>query len=233
MNLLALVDAKYRFVWASLGSPGNTHDSTYFQITSLWDEIIAGKVLSDINCVVDGFETPPDFLSNGAFSLRSWITKPHGKAILTPEKVKFNYHLSRARLITEGGFGKWKRRFRVLFRKCESNKEIVKIMDLACVLLHNLCTDKEDIIIPRKFDLSYDHVTIKRRDRTELRDMPNLNNGRLKNYDKGRGEGVKVREALIKAFLDEIKTEFVIILVSESISKRALLGNFFTISNVP
>ena len=26
--LLALVDAKYRFIWASLGAPGNTHDST-------------------------------------------------------------------------------------------------------------------------------------------------------------------------------------------------------------
>ena len=28
--LLALVDPKYRFIWASLGAPGNTHDSTYF-----------------------------------------------------------------------------------------------------------------------------------------------------------------------------------------------------------
>ena len=26
--LLALVDAKYRFIWASLGAPLNTHDST-------------------------------------------------------------------------------------------------------------------------------------------------------------------------------------------------------------
>ena len=29
--LLALVDAKYRFIWAALVAPGNTHDSTYFQ----------------------------------------------------------------------------------------------------------------------------------------------------------------------------------------------------------
>ena len=26
--LLALVDPKYRFIWASVGAPGNTHDST-------------------------------------------------------------------------------------------------------------------------------------------------------------------------------------------------------------
>ena len=33
--LLAIVDAKYRFIWASVGAPGNTHDSTYFQSTKL------------------------------------------------------------------------------------------------------------------------------------------------------------------------------------------------------
>ena len=61
--------------------------------------------------------------------------------------------------------------------------------------------DKEDI--PRKFDLSYDHVTNKRRDRAELRDMLNLPDSRLKNYNTGRGEGIKVREAITKVFWDE------------------------------
>ena len=74
-------------------------------------------------------------------------------------------------------------------------------MGLACVVLHNLCIDKEDIIL-RKFDLSYDHVTNKRRARAELRDMLNLTNSRLKNHGTGRGE---VREAITKAFWDEKK----------------------------
>ena len=34
--------------------------------------------------------------------------------------------------------------------------------------------------------------------------MLNLTNLRLKNYDTGRGEGVKLREAITKAFWDEI-----------------------------
>ena len=80
--------------------------------------------------------------------------------------------------------------------------ETVKIIGLACDVLHNLCIDKEDII-PRKFDLSYDHVTNNGRDRTELRDMLNLTNLRFKNYDTGKGKGVKVREAIKKAFWDE------------------------------
>ena len=130
--LLALVDAKYRFIWASLGAPGNTHDSTYFQSNSLWDEINAGKVLPDKNCVVDGVETPSVILGDGVFSLRSWIMKSHGDAVLTPEKAYFNYCLSRARIIMEGAFGELKGRFGVLFRKCESKRETVKILGLAC-----------------------------------------------------------------------------------------------------
>ena len=173
------------FISASLVAPGNTHNSTYFQSISLWDEINAVKVLTDKNCVVDGAETPPD-----------------GDAVLTPEKGYFNYCLSRARMITKGAFGKLKRRFRVLFCKCESKKETVKIVGLACVVLHNLCIDKEDIL-PRKFDLSYDHATNKCRDRAELRDILNLTNSRLKNYDTRRREGVKFREAISKASWDE------------------------------
>ena len=129
--------------------------------------------------------------------------KSHGDAVLTPEKAYFNYCLSRARIIMEGAFGELKGRFGVLFRKCESKRETVKILGLACFVQHNLCIDKEDII-PRKIDLSDDDVTNKRRDRAELRDMLNLTNLRLKNYDTGRGEGVKLREAITKAFWDEI-----------------------------
>ena len=77
-----------------LYAPGNTRTSTYFQSTSLWDEINAGKVLPEKNCVVDGVETPPVILGDGAFPLRSWMVKPHGDAVLTQEKAYFNYRLS-------------------------------------------------------------------------------------------------------------------------------------------
>ena len=132
--LLAFADAKYKFIWATLGAPGNTHDSTYFQSTSLWDEINPGKVFPYKNCVVDGVETPPITLGDGAFLLRSCIMNPHGDTVLTPEKAYFNYHLSCARMITEGAFGKLNGRFRILFCKCrrkKENYETVKIMGLA------------------------------------------------------------------------------------------------------
>ena len=71
--LLALADAKHRFIRANLGAPGNAYDSTYFQSTSPRDEINASKVLPDKNCIVDGVEAPPViFGRHGAFPLRSW-----------------------------------------------------------------------------------------------------------------------------------------------------------------
>ena len=85
--LLALADAKYRFIWASLGAPGNTHDSTYLQSTSPWDEINAGKVFPDKNCIVDGVGTPPIILGDGVFPVRSWLMKPHGDPVLTPQEM--------------------------------------------------------------------------------------------------------------------------------------------------
>ena len=41
-------------------------------------------------------------------------------------------------------------------------------MGLASVVLHNLCIDKGDFI-PRKFDLTFDHMTNNCRDRSDLR----------------------------------------------------------------
>ena len=58
--LLALVDANYRFIWASVGAPGNTHDSTLFQSTNLWQRIIDGEVLSE--CAVQNNITIPPLI---------------------------------------------------------------------------------------------------------------------------------------------------------------------------
>ena len=65
--LLGLIDANYRFIWASLGAPGNTHDSTYFQSTSLWDDIRSKKRLPEQVIEVNYIEILPIILGDGAF----------------------------------------------------------------------------------------------------------------------------------------------------------------------
>ena len=37
--MMAIVDTQDRFIWASVGFPGNSHDSVIFQSTELWDDI--------------------------------------------------------------------------------------------------------------------------------------------------------------------------------------------------
>ena len=76
-------------------------------------------------------------------------------------------------------------------------------MWLTCEVLHNLCKDKGDFI-PRKCELTFDHMTNERRGRTELRDILHLTNSNWPNYaDIGRGRGIKIRNAITQIFWDE------------------------------
>ena len=85
---------------------------------------------------VEDVEIPSLILGDRAFPLRTFMMKPHGDAILPDDKRYFSYRHSQARLVTEEALGRLKSRFRVLFRKYESNEETVKSYGLACVVLH-------------------------------------------------------------------------------------------------
>lgn len=190
--LMALVDAEYRFIWASVGAPGNTHDSTLLQSTDLWKKIVEGDFIPNVAQKMDNVEIPPLILGDGAFPLRTFLMKPHGDAVLSDNKRYFNFRHSRARLVTEGAFGRLKSRFRVLYRKCECNKETVKLYGLACVVLHIICIERGDLV-PRKFD----HVSNKRLSPEEVRDVLVLRNTNQKNFEVNKKSAAeKVRKVL-------------------------------------
>ena len=119
--------------------------------------------------------------------------KPYGDAVLTPDKRYFNCRSSRSRMVTDGAFGKLKRRFRVLHRKHESNKKTVKIMSFTYVVLHSICIDKADLV-PRKFGLTHDMASNKRRESNGLRNFLHLTDCNVKNFETGRVVAVKVRD---------------------------------------
>lgn len=52
--LMGLVDAKYRFVWASVGFPGNTHDAMILQTKQLWRDITDNNALPLISKKISG-----------------------------------------------------------------------------------------------------------------------------------------------------------------------------------
>jgi len=142
--LMAIVDSNYRFLWGSCGFPGNSHDSVIFQSTDLWTNIKEKDFIPNIGQQVGDVSVPPLLLGDSAFPFQPWLMKPYTNAVLTPEERYFNYRLSRARMVTEGAYGQLKGRWRVLLRKCESSTEVIKVMTLACVVLHNICIDRGD-----------------------------------------------------------------------------------------
>ena len=106
----------------------------------------------------EDIEISPLILGEGAFPLCTFMLKPHGDDILPDDEWYFNHRNSRARLVTEGALGRLKIKFGVLFRKYESNKETLRLYGLACILLHNLCIERGNLV-PRKFDLTSDHAS--------------------------------------------------------------------------
>lgn len=93
--LMAIVDAKYRFIWASCGFPGNSHDSIIFQSTELWEDITEREIIPSLGRNVNGVTVSPVILGDSAFPFRTWLMKPFTSAVLTPQQRYFNYRLSR------------------------------------------------------------------------------------------------------------------------------------------
>ena len=64
---------------------------------------------------------------------------------------------------------------------------------------HNICIDKGDLV-PRKFDLTYDIASNKLRESNELRDLLDLTDSKVKNFETGRVVDVTVRDEIIEVF---------------------------------
>ena len=103
--LMGMVDAKYRFIWASCGFPGNSHDSIIFQVTDLFQSITEGDTIPNIAKNENGVMISPLILGDSAFPFRKWLMKPFTNAVLSREERYFDYRLSRARMVTEGAYG--------------------------------------------------------------------------------------------------------------------------------
>jgi hypothetical protein len=92
--LIAFVDSHYRFIWASCGLPGNSHDSIIFASTSICQSITQGNFIPEIGKNVNGIIVPPLLIGDSAFPFHTWLMKPFTHAVLTPKQRNFNYRLS-------------------------------------------------------------------------------------------------------------------------------------------
>ena len=86
--LMGMVDSQYRFVWASCGFPGNSHDTIIFKSTDLWARFEEGRCIPNIGQSVDGVMVPPLIVGDSAFPLCTSLMKPYTNAVLTSTTEK-------------------------------------------------------------------------------------------------------------------------------------------------
>ena len=75
-----------------------------------------------------------------AYPLLPWLMKPFSEnGHLSPAQLRFNYRLSRARMVVEGCFGRLKGRWRVLLKKIDAKLD--KAIEVAsdCCVLNKFC----------------------------------------------------------------------------------------------
>ena len=198
--VMAIVDAHYRFSWASSGYPGNSHDAIIFQSTSLFHCISDGSFIPNYSKKDGEVDIYPTLIGDSAFPFLPWLMKPYGSAVLTEMQRYFNYRLSRARMVVEGAFGQLKGRWRILQRKNESKVSTVRIMSLACIILHNICIDVNDKC-SSAWDLSVDPNTKKKRPQSAACELLHMTRCR-KIPDTSRKAG-QIRDYLKQKFWDE------------------------------
>lgn len=152
MVLLALVDARYRFLLADFGTNGRVSDGGVLQKTTfflkLQNEDLKIPEPSDIS---ENFKNVPYVIvADDAFPLRTDMLKPFRQAKLdSPEKEIFNYRLSRARHVVENCFGILAARFRIFHTQINLEPQnIVKVVMATCVLHNFLIEHKPGTYAP-------------------------------------------------------------------------------------
>ncbi|GBP12610.1 Protein ALP1-like [Eumeta japonica] len=140
MVLMAIVDARYRFILADFGTNGRVSDEGVLQNTKFFKKLQNKKfnipdpenIESSSRCL------PYVFVTDDAFPLRAVMLKPYRQAGLNNhEKKIFNYRLSRARRLVEYAFGILSSRFRIYHTQINIEPDKIENIVMATIALHN------------------------------------------------------------------------------------------------
>ena len=98
-----------------VGWPGSVHDARVFTHSSLYKKATQGTILNGDSVRIHSQDIALFLVSDSAYPLLPWLMKPFPhNGSLTDLQKRFNYHLSRARIVVENGFGRLKARWRRL-----------------------------------------------------------------------------------------------------------------------
>ena len=148
---MAVVDARYEFLYVDVGTNGRVSDGGVWKGCSL-KTAIERKILElpePAQLPQSNKTAPFVFVADDAFPLKPYMLKPFCFRSQTDEQRIFSYRLSRARRTVENAFGILANRFRVLLHPINLEPAKVEKIVLACVVLHNLLRrEKPDIYTP-------------------------------------------------------------------------------------
>ena len=118
MILQAVVDHNYMFRDINIGWPGSVHDARVFVNSAVYHKAINGEILTGNELKITDKVVPLFLIGDSAYPLSSWLMKPfaHNTALSNSER-KYNYYLSRSRIVVENAFGRLKARWRRLLKR--------------------------------------------------------------------------------------------------------------------
>lgn len=155
-NLMAICDAKYRFIWCDIGSYGRDNDAAVFNRSDICKALSQGTLGLPLPTTVLGRSLPYYLVGDEIFPLKTWLIKPYpGKNLTEPQRV-FNFRLSRARRTIENAFGILSSKWRIFRRPINAKTDLIDLIVQACIALHNylLLTDNAHYL-PTGFADSY------------------------------------------------------------------------------
>lgn len=180
--LMALVDAKGKFIYANIGRPGKANDASIFNECSLKKILIETTELDESLHII----------GDGAFPLMTSVMKPYLISDKnTQQQVNFNRRLSRARVVVEDAFGRLKGRFRILMKRADFKVETINKIVKTCIVLHNICEDHSERYWP---DWNHEVATF-----NKLYEQPQYTSGA--NFDWSTAKGK--RDALCQMLFDD------------------------------
>jgi hypothetical protein len=141
----ALVSCDYTFMDIYIGWPGSVHDARVLTNSKLFQEAEAGSLLPNTTRDINGINIPLLILGDPAYPILPWLMKPYSdNGRLTAKQFRFNYRLSRARMVVECAFGRLKGRLRSLLKCNDTDIKFLPTYIAACCVLHNICEIHKD-----------------------------------------------------------------------------------------
>ncbi|EYC24784.1 hypothetical protein Y032_0013g2106 [Ancylostoma ceylanicum] len=127
LNVLAVVNARGRFIYVNSNFPGSVHDSSVYAYSRLKEAFDAGRVVPGYCFVGDsGFANGNDIITP--------IRNPSSR-----QEIYYNKWHRKMRVVVECAFGKWKKRFAILEEGIRLERAAQVVM--ACAVLHNMMMD--------------------------------------------------------------------------------------------